>query len=243
MRLLSRRIEAVAFDLGETLIYFEGVPLNWQPLYREALAAVAVGCGVEADEGSVAAAEAALARHNGRLNPRTVEVTTAQVFTDVLTALGASCDHIDAAAEAFFEVFVMKRACYTDSAATLDALRARDLRLGLLTDVPYGMPRAVARRLVGDLEPYFDTWLTSVEAGYCKPDPRGLLLLADRLGVAPSAMAYIGNEPKDVAAAKAAGMIAVLVDRIGALPALGADVRVRDLYSLLPLFSSDARRL
>ena len=44
-----------------------------------------------------------------------------------------------------------------------------------------------------------------------KPAPDGLLLAAERLGVDPTDCAYVGDQPFDVQAARAAGMWSVLV--------------------------------
>jgi FMN phosphatase YigB (HAD superfamily) len=46
-------------------------------------------------------------------------------------------------------------------------------------------------------------------------------------------MAYIGDEQKDIAGAKNAGMKAVLIDRNGSLPPFGEDIRIISLYELL----------
>jgi putative hydrolase of the HAD superfamily len=228
-------IRAVGFDLGETLIFFDGVPLSWQAHYREALIAVADACDLRPGEEHFREAEAVLARHNGRLNPRTIEITTEDVFGGVLGAFGSRCGRIHEAAEAFFQVFLSRRELYGDTIPTLTGLRETGLPLGILTDVPYGMPKAVAARMVEGIESYFDTWLTSVEAGYCKPDPRGLLALAERLEASPAEMVYIGNEEKDIRAAKAAGMRAVLVNRTDAPLHYGEDVQVASLADLKTL--------
>lgn len=42
---MNRRFRAIGFDLGDTLLAYRGVPLNWASLYDEALRAVAVRCG------------------------------------------------------------------------------------------------------------------------------------------------------------------------------------------------------
>jgi HAD superfamily hydrolase (TIGR01509 family) len=45
--------------------------------------------------------------------------------------------------------------------------------------------------------------------GHPKPDPAGLLLACERLGVEPARMAYVGDSHVDTKAARAAGCIAV----------------------------------
>jgi HAD superfamily hydrolase (TIGR01509 family) len=47
------------------------------------------------------------------------------------------------------------------------------------------------------------------EAGRPKPDPAGIALTCDRLGVDPSASAYVGDSEQDMLAARTAGALAV----------------------------------
>ena len=57
----------------------------------------------------------------------------------------------------------------------------------------------------------FETIVGGDETERHKPDPEPLLLGAERLGADPSTIAYVGDSPFDVRAAKAAGMFAVAV--------------------------------
>jgi HAD superfamily hydrolase (TIGR01509 family) len=93
-------------------------------------------------------------------------------------------------------------------------LRASGLRLGVLSDYP---PAAKLAALgVGDL---FDAVLCAQapEVGVFKPNPRGILVLLERLGVAPSEALYVGDRVEvDAAAARAAGVAcAILSSKAG----------------------------
>jgi pyrophosphatase PpaX len=57
----------------------------------------------------------------------------------------------------------------------------------------------------------FETVVGGDETEKHKPDPEPLLLAAQRLGVAPTDCAYVGDSPFDIRAAKAAGTFAVVV--------------------------------
>lgn len=230
-------VRALGLDLGETLIYFHGVPLSWQHLYREALCAAAGRCGVTVTDQRLDEAGETLTRFNGRLYPRVEEVTTDAVWSPILTVLGIAHEHLDTVVAEFFDTFLSRRFLYPDTLPFLQELAARNLPFGILSDVPYGMPRTVAARMLEGIEAYCPIWLTSVEAGYCKPDPRGLLALAERLDVPPAEMAYVGNEEKDILAAQTAGMLPVRLDRDDILPDPDDHVRITrltHLFSLLP---------
>jgi pyrophosphatase PpaX len=57
----------------------------------------------------------------------------------------------------------------------------------------------------------FETVVGGDETERHKPDPAPLLLAAERMGVAPTDCAYVGDSPFDIRAAKAAEMLAVAV--------------------------------
>jgi putative hydrolase of the HAD superfamily len=92
----------------------------------------------------------------------------------------------------------------------LDWARAKRLPMGVLSDYP---PLAKLEAL--GVAPYFDVALSaqSPGVGTFKPSPRGLIVVAERLGAQPSECLYVGDRPDvDAAAAQAAGMPCAIVD-------------------------------
>jgi pyrophosphatase PpaX len=80
-------------------------------------------------------------------------------------------------------------------------------RLGIVTAKRRStVELAFARVPLGHL---FETIVGGDETERHKPDPEPLLLAAGRLGAEPPEIAYVGDSPFDVRAAKAAGMVAV----------------------------------
>jgi pyrophosphatase PpaX len=57
----------------------------------------------------------------------------------------------------------------------------------------------------------FETIVGGDETARHKPDPEPLLLAAERMGADPAQIAYVGDSPFDILAAKAAGMYAIAV--------------------------------
>ncbi|MEI6727000.1 MAG: HAD family hydrolase [Actinomycetes bacterium] len=233
--------EGVGFDLGETLVEYEGVPLDWQRDYPKALAAIASLWGGSLSGAGIEAASVVLRRYNTRFAPRRHEVDGAAVFGEVLVALGVPAEDarllLDAAADAFFGVFQRSARAFPDVDVTLAALAAAGAPVGVLTDVPYGMPRRLVLRdlSVAGLDALAPWTLTSVEVGVRKPDAAGFEALARRLSCPESAMLFAGNEEKDVLGAKAAGMATALVWRGGSpVPSWGQDVSVSSLEHLVP---------
>lgn len=206
--------QAIGFDLGETLIHYQGVPLNWQSLYQDALRHVATSCAYQENQETLAQAMAILSRYNTRLYPRTTEVSADQIFGEILRAWGISPHRfLNRAKQAFFSFFQMNQLLYHDTLPLLQTLRAKGIKIGVLTDVPYGMDRVYAERDVQSFADSIDVFLSSVEVGYRKPAPPGYLELAKRLAVPPERMAFVGNEEKDIVGANRAGMFSILLDR------------------------------
>ncbi|HTX85431.1 MAG TPA: HAD-IA family hydrolase [Streptosporangiaceae bacterium] len=92
---------------------------------------------------------------------------------------------------------------YCGIAEVLGALRARGHRIAVFTGASY---RAASMLLTGagiDL----DVLVGGDEVRQPKPAGDGLLLVAGRLGISASAIAYIGDAPNDMGAARAAGSL------------------------------------
>lgn len=225
---------AIGFDVGETLITYAAAPLNWVSLYRPALEQVARRIEAAPSAEQYGAAEEILKRYNTRLYPRTAEVPAEKIFEELLRAWSRRGDAVENAVHAFFSFFQQSLCCYDDTLPALQQLRASGILVGALTDVPYGMPRTFVERDLTNtgVAPLLDHWLTSVDVGTRKPAPDGFHRLAEKLRVRPDEMLYVGNEPKDIDGAKAAGLTAVLIRRDGAIPAYGQDVTVGRLTEL-----------
>jgi putative hydrolase of the HAD superfamily len=235
-------IQGIGFDLGETLIFYRDTLLSWASLYREALCDVAEHCGIVPTSAQFATAEEILTRYNTRIVPRTREVPADEILSLILRSWSLDCTaHLAAATEAFFTFFQQHMCAYPDSVPILACLRERGIPIGILTDVPYGMPRAfVQRDLDGaDISGLFDVLLTSVEVGVRKPEAAGYLALAARLGIAPDEMLYVGNEPKDVIGACRAGVIAALLDRTGASGSHGQQFTISTLTGINEILSNN----
>jgi putative hydrolase of the HAD superfamily len=233
--------------LGETLIEYVGVRPDWQHQYPEALAGIAAVCGCVPTADQLATAVRVLLDANTRVTPRAHEIDHRQVFGEVVAALApcaaGGCDAgpgrpdlVEQATDAFFALFNRTVRPMPGVDDLLDGLDRLGLPMWILTDVPYGMPRRLVLRDLdaAGLSRLAAVTTTSVEVGRRKPAPDGFLALARHLGVAPGRMWFVGNEHRDVAGAKAAGMTAVLLWIAGeAPPDWGQDLVVTTLTALL----------
>ena len=106
------------------------------------------------------------------------------------------------------------------------------MKLGVLTDVAYGMDNVFSLRDIANIKKFFDVVLTSVDVGYRKPNPAGFTALLRAFDASPPQMIYVGDEKKDIAGANALGIVSVLIDRKGASPDFGQKYTIQSLMEL-----------
>lgn len=135
-------MKTLTFDLGDTLIEYEGLPLSWEEHYPAALKRLSLYCQHNAAESAVAKACDVLRRYNTRLHPRINEVRFEQIMDELIEALGCSPPQVGQfAAQAFFSVFRQRLNCFPDTPPCLQKAKAAGMKVGVFTDVPYGMPK------------------------------------------------------------------------------------------------------
>jgi len=103
---------------------------------------------------------------------------------------------------------------YDDVLPALDELRRGGLRLGLISNTSRDLG-AFVRHFALDV----DAWLSSGSYGKVKPSPLIFRAALELVGCEPGAALMVGDSPRDdVAGARAVGMRALLLDRVGLFP-------------------------
>lgn len=153
-------------------------------------------------------------------------------WSDALTLLGRKSPL--AAAELDMRYAAERRVRlrpFPEADGLLESLRDRALGLACVTN---GASEVQREKLVASgLGRFFDEVLISGEEGTGKPDPALLLRACERLGVAPGDAVYVGNSRvRDVAAARAAGVRSVLVERFEPDEPRGAAQPDRVIYEV-----------
>jgi HAD superfamily hydrolase (TIGR01509 family) len=115
---------------------------------------------------------------------------------------------------------------YADTRTTLEAVRRRGLKVGVVSNVPADLRPVFAKHGLADL---VDSYTHSYEVGAEKPDPAIFLAAAKSLGVKPKETLMVGDHEVDRGAERA-GMRAFV------LPA-EFDGDVRGLGAVLKLLS------
>jgi len=103
---------------------------------------------------------------------------------------------------------------FPETAPYLEALRARGYYLGVISN-SIGTMEEQLRRV--DLARYFRTILDSAIVGVEKPDARIFRMALGQAEVEPSEAVFVGDiHSTDVGGARGAGLLGVLMDRVGA---------------------------
>jgi putative hydrolase of the HAD superfamily len=126
-------------------------------------------------------------------------------------ALGKEPDLIKARAERLiyrgWEPMFSRFPLFPHVRETLEAFRAAGLTLALLSDFP---PENKLSNF--GIRELWDVILCSEVIGRLKPDPLPFTVLAERMGLPPEKILYVGNSVRyDVRGAKGAGMAAALI--------------------------------
>ncbi|MBI5017608.1 MAG: HAD family hydrolase [Deltaproteobacteria bacterium] len=130
-------------------------------------------------------------------------------------------------------IFALGR-CYEDTRPTLRDLRARGVKVAVVSNAPWGCPAGLcheeAERL--GVEPLVDAVVFCSDVGWRKPSERIFTFTLERLGVEAADSLFVGDHPEwDLAGPRALGIEAALLDRNGVRSAPG-ETPIRTLREL-----------
>jgi putative hydrolase of the HAD superfamily len=218
-----RRFDALIFDLGSTLIYFDG---DWSKIYSQAnaeLLGYLKAAGLNLD------GEAFLKEFNTRLEnyfaereAEFIEHTTAYNLRTLLDEWGypkVPDSVIKSALEAMYGVSQAYWKPEPDAVPTLRKLREEDYRLGLISNAA---DDADVQALVdkANLRPFFKIILSSAAVGIRKPHPRIFELALEALETTPSRAAMVGDTlGADILGAQNTGLFSIWITRRADVPA------------------------
>ncbi|MBD5117106.1 MAG: HAD family hydrolase [Ruminococcaceae bacterium] len=229
-------IKAVGFDVGHTLIKYKN-PLNWQGLYHSGLEHAAAAAGIALSEDMISAATDVLLKYNTRVNYREWETTSDRIFNEILTKWGIQTD-LYTLKSGFYSFFKTDAEPYPETIDTMKKLKQHGIKIGILTDVAYGMDNEFSLEDISVLSDFIDIAITSVDVGYRKPNSAGYLKLLDSLAICPENMIFIGDEEKDIIGAKKFGIASALINRSKEIKDFGQDYTLEslsDIFSVLDL--------
>ena len=207
-------VHGILFDLDDTLIAFDAVTdKSWREVCLEYSTAKP---GMEPE-----VLFAAIKKENDwywsdperhRIGRNNLPVARRNVLREVFMTLDLPEADADAMAERYSTVRLDNMYVLPGTQSTLDLLRSKGYRLGLLTNGDGETQRYKIERF--DLAKYFETILVEGELGYGKPDMRIYRLALSALGLEPEDTCMIGdNLTWDVEAPQQLGIRAIWIDR------------------------------
>lgn len=207
MTFLQRKITAVVFDLGNTLIEFGPKQFaSHNTALNETLLRLFGECDVSRLE-AIRERQIMTPFVNGyrENNLRTV----CEELIQGLYGIVAEETQIDALVRTRYEAFIKAVKLPAGVLPLLKKLHKR-YRLGLVSNYPCARSILDSLKKIG-LAEIFETTVISGEVGYIKPHPKPFEVLLSRMGLSPSECVHVGdNWLADVQGAKRMGMFAIL---------------------------------
>ena len=220
---VHRHFEAIIFDLGGTLIYFEG---SWPEVMAEAgmeLHRSLSEAGLDLDQ------DAFMQEFHTQLETYYVEresdyreYTTLYVVQKVLQVWGYSDVEesvIRGGLQAMYAVTEGHWHVEQDAALTLETLGEKGYRLGLISNAG---DDADVQTLVdnANLRDYFDLIITSAAEGIRKPSAHIFHKMLNYWGIEPAQAAMVGDTlSADILGARKAGLYSIWITRRADTPA------------------------
>lgn len=226
--------KAVVFDIGRTLVGYNK-PLNWSGLYRPAIEHISNECSYNLEENDYQHAIEVLTKYNTRINPREYEVSSAQIFTEIINGINVPIGDLEQVKHLFYSFFRRDVTVYPEVENALAELVKRGIQLGTLSDVAYGMDNQYVLDDIVTLKQYIDYPYTSNDVGYRKPSIKGLQFLAEKMNVDISEIVFVGDEEKDMVCANNAGAYSVLINRDDINKEYGQKREIQSLNELLSI--------
>lgn len=219
IRVLERSLKSVKgilFDLGNTLIDFEGSP--WEELDRIALQG-AICCLEEKTAWQIDFQEARKAFHESFLAEREKagdsgkEILLESLLRATVARLGlpAKDRFIPEMVRAHYSPIRAQISLYKDTLSTLQFLKKRSLRTGLVSNTYWPASFHLEDLEHFELLGFFDALVFSSSFGYCKPHPSIFREGLKRLGTRPEETLFVGDRlDVDIAGAQSAGLRGIL---------------------------------
>lgn len=232
-------MKAIGFDVGHTLIKYNN-PLNWQGLYRSGLEHAAAAVNITLSEDMILAATDVLLKYNTRVNYREWETTSDCIFSEISERWGLQTD-LYTIKSGFYSFFRADAEPYPETIDTMKKLKQHGIKIGILTDVAYGMDNVFSLEDISVLSDFIDIAITSVDVGYRKPNAAGYLKLLDSLEIYPNDMIFIGDEEKDIVGAGKLGIVSALINRGKEIKDFGQDYTLESLSDIFSILDLEAR--
>jgi len=213
---MAEKFSVVLFDLGSTLIYFDGSMPDVVMRGNERLAEALVNQGYRLDKNFVPAFRTDLRDYFHQRDVDFLEYTVEQVLRQTLLKFGHAdvpSTHLKAALREMYALSQAHWKLEDDALPVLGSLKQRGYRLGLISNAADADDvRVLIKRY--QLGAWFEQVLISAEVGYRKPHPHIFELALEFFGARPDQAVMVGDKlGADILGAKNAGLASVWITR------------------------------
>ena len=213
---MKHPIEAILFDLGNTLLYFDGDFPTVLKLARQAACDALIEYGIHMErEVFLDQFADMMAKNHARREDDWIEYTTTQLLQTVLAQTGVSAPPliIQTALRAFYAVTQCSWLPEKDAFSTLNDFHQRGYSLGILSNAAEDWDVQMLVDKAG-LRPFLDFVLTSAAIGVRKPSPETFRAAFSHWDFPPEQIAMVGDTLNaDILGANQLGMFSVWITR------------------------------
>lgn len=241
-----RPFDALLFDLGGTLIYFDA---PWPEALAQAdveLARALRAGGIQVDEMLfLRTYRQQIEEYYKERETEFLEYTTYYILQKQLAAAGYPDVPLKVLRSALDRMYAVTQEHWQpeeDAVPVLQALQAQGYRMGIVSNAGDDMD---VQSLIdkAHLRPYFESIVSSAAEGIRKPNPRIFRDLLDSWDVAPERAAMVGDTlGADILGARNAGLYSIWITRRADTPdnrahvdTIRPDAAVSSLYELVEL--------
>ena len=211
-----RTFFGILFDLGSTLLYFNG---DWAEVFAGADQAVydtLCEAGYAPPEDFPLIFRARLQEYHAVREVDLIEHTTVKILRDLLAEQGYPEVPQQVIDQAMIHMYAVSQAHWhveQDTLETLQQLHARGYRLGVISNAANRQDVLTLVEKAG-VGPYLDFVLTSAESGIRKPSPRIFRQGLDHWDAAPDEVVMVGDLLRpDILGAQQLGIYSVWITR------------------------------
>jgi HAD superfamily hydrolase (TIGR01549 family) len=217
------KLEAVIFDLGGTLMFFDG---DWGDVVLQGdlrLMQAVQAAGMSVDEKTFPIRfRTQLQDYYVERETEFIEYTTAYILRQVLAEYGYLSVSDGVVRDVLAAMYTVTQSYWKpdpEAHSALEVLKEKGYRLGLISNA--GDDADVQQLLdQARLRPYFEAILTSAAEGIRKPNPKIFWTALNHIETHPSKAAMVGDTlGADILGAQNAGLFSVLVTQYADTPA------------------------
>jgi len=213
----GRQFDVILFDLGNTLLYFDGI---WEQVIAEMDAALLHSLqayGLKLDEQAfMRQMEARFEEFDAQKSGEFLEFSTAFILRNLFDEIGLTEIPEAILRKAIRDMYTVSQLHWqpeADALPALQSLREQGYRMGLISNAGDDQDVQTLIDKAG-IRCYFDVILTSAAQGIRKPNPRIFQQALQHWGALPERAAMIGDTlGADILGAKNAGIYSVWITR------------------------------